>query len=35
MKGRWLGLDEVSTAIRDYLRAFPDLRIETERINRP
>jgi ketosteroid isomerase-like protein len=22
MEGRWLGLDEVSTAMRDYLRAF-------------
>jgi uncharacterized protein len=32
MEGRWLGLDEVSTAMRDYLRAFSDLRIEAERI---
>jgi hypothetical protein len=27
---RWLGLDEVLTAMRDYLRAFSDLRIEAE-----
>ena len=32
MEGRWLGLDELSTAIREYLRAFSDLRIEAERI---
>jgi ketosteroid isomerase-like protein len=32
MEARWLGLDEVSTAMRDYLRAFSDLRIEAERI---
>jgi ketosteroid isomerase-like protein len=32
MEGRWLGVDEVSTAMRDYLRAFSDLRIEAERI---
>jgi ketosteroid isomerase-like protein len=30
--GRWLGLDELSTAMLDYLRAFSDLRIEAERI---
>ena len=32
MEARWLGLDEVSTAMRDYLRAFSHLRIEAERI---
>jgi ketosteroid isomerase-like protein len=32
MEGRWLGRDELSTAMRDYLRAFADLRIEAERI---
>ena len=32
MEGRWLGLDEVSTAMRHYIRAFSDLRIEAERI---
>ena len=32
MEGRWLGRDEVSTAMRDYIRAFSDLRIEAERI---
>jgi ketosteroid isomerase-like protein len=32
MEGRWLGLDELSTAMLDYLRAFSDLRIEAERI---
>jgi ketosteroid isomerase-like protein len=32
MEGRWRGLDEVSTAMREYLRAFSDLRIEAERI---
>lgn len=32
MEGRWLGRDEMSTAMRDYLRAFSDLRIEAERI---
>ena len=32
MEGRWLGLDELSTAMREYLRAFSDLRIEAERI---
>ena len=32
MEGRWLGLDELSTALREYLRAFSDLRIEAERI---
>ena len=32
MEGRWLGLDEMWTAIREYLRAFSDLRIEAERI---
>jgi ketosteroid isomerase-like protein len=32
MEGRWLGLDETWTAIREYLQAFSDLRIEAERI---
>ena len=32
MEGRWVGLDEMSTALRQYLRAFSDLRIEAERI---
>ena len=32
MEGRWVGLDQVSTAMRHYLRAFSDLRIEAERI---
>jgi ketosteroid isomerase-like protein len=32
MEGRWLGLDEMSVAMRDYLRPFSDLRIEAERI---
>ena len=32
MEGRWLGLDDLSTAMLDYLRAFSDLRIEPERI---
>ena len=32
MEGRWLGLDELFTAMREYLRAFSDLRIEAERI---
>jgi ketosteroid isomerase-like protein len=32
MEGRWLGLDELSTAMLDYLRAFSDLRIEAERM---
>ena len=32
MEGRWLGRDEVATAMRDYLRALSDLRIEAERI---
>ena len=32
MEGRWLGRDELSTAMREYLRAFSDLRIEAERI---
>ena len=32
MEGQWLGLDELSTAMRDYLRPFSDLRIEAERI---
>ena len=32
LEGRWLGRDELSTAMRDYLREFSDLRIEAERI---
>ncbi len=32
MEGRWFGLDEMSTAIREYLRPLSDLRIEAERI---
>ncbi len=32
MEGRWLGRDALSAAMRDYLRAFSDLRIEAERI---
>jgi ketosteroid isomerase-like protein len=32
MEGRWRGLDELPTAMREYLRAFSDLRIEAERI---
>ena len=31
MEGRWLGLDELWTAMLEYLRAFSDLRIEAER----
>jgi hypothetical protein len=29
MEGRWLGLDQLSKAMRDYLRAFSDLRIRS------
>ena len=32
MQGRWLGLDELSNAMREYLRPMADLRIEAERI---
>ena len=32
MEGRWTGLDEMSRAVRDYLRPMSDLRIEAERI---
>ena len=32
MEGRWLGLDELSVAMRAYLGVFSDLRIEAERI---
>jgi ketosteroid isomerase-like protein len=32
MEGRWLGLDEFSIAMLEYLRPFSDLRIEAERI---
>jgi ketosteroid isomerase-like protein len=32
MEGRWLGRDELATSMRDYLRAFSDLRIEAKRI---
>ena len=32
MEGRWVGFDEMLTALRPYLRAFSDLRIEAERI---
>jgi ketosteroid isomerase-like protein len=32
MEGRWRGLDELSTAMLEYLRPFSDLRIEAERI---
>jgi ketosteroid isomerase-like protein len=32
LEGRWLGRDEMAASMRDYLRAFSDLRIEAERI---
>ena len=32
MEGRWHGLDEFSTAVREYLQSLSDLRIEAERI---
>jgi len=32
MEGRWLGLDEMWSAMRAYLRPLADLRIEAERI---
>jgi ketosteroid isomerase-like protein len=32
MEGRWIGLDQLSTAMLEYLRPFSDLRIEAERI---
>ena len=32
LEGRWLGLDEMRTAMREYLEAVADLRIEAERI---
>ena len=32
MEGRWIGLDEMTRAVRDYLRPMSDLRIEAERI---
>jgi ketosteroid isomerase-like protein len=32
LEGRWLGLDGVRSAMREYLRAMSDLRIEAERI---
>jgi ketosteroid isomerase-like protein len=32
MEGSWCGLDELSTAMEEYLRSFSDLRIEAERI---
>ncbi|MGZ5357174.1 MAG: nuclear transport factor 2 family protein [Solirubrobacterales bacterium] len=32
MEGRWRGLDELSPAMLEYIRAFSDLRIEAERI---
>jgi ketosteroid isomerase-like protein len=32
MEGRWLGLDELRTAMLEYLQPFSDLRIEAERI---
>ena len=32
MEGRWLGLDEMRSAMREYLRPMSDLRIEAERI---
>jgi ketosteroid isomerase-like protein len=32
MEGRWVGFDEMRTAMLDYLRPMADLRIEAERI---
>ena len=32
MEGRWLGLDEMWSAMREYLRPMSDVRIEAERI---
>ena len=32
LEGRWLGLDEMRSAMSEYLRAIADLRIEAERI---
>ena len=32
MEGRWLGLEEMRTAVREYFRAFSDLCLEAERI---
>jgi ketosteroid isomerase-like protein len=32
MEGRWLGLDEFSAAMREYVQPLSDLRIEAERI---
>ena len=32
MEGRWLGRDQMSAAMREYLGAFSDLRIEAMRI---
>ncbi len=32
LEGRWFGRDELSASMRDFLRAFADLRIEAERI---
>ena len=32
LEGRWLGLEEMRTAMLEYLRAMADLRIEAERI---
>ena len=32
LEGRWLGLDEMRSAMREYLRAMSNLRIEAERI---
>ena len=32
MEGRWLGLDETWSAIREYIQPLSDLRIEAERI---
>jgi uncharacterized protein len=32
LEGRWLGLDEMRSAMREYLRAMSNLRIEADRI---